>query len=284
MSTGALARFPEHRRVLAAVVTYYQDDPRVEGMLLGGSNAAGGMDFFSDVDLDVVVTDAAFDAVFAERDRAVEAVGRPLFRFIADHIPGGDQLYIVLYESPVGPVKLDVEYYRASAVTPSWSLSRRRMLLDRTGALAAVLARSAEVEVSTPRVEHLRDVNQKFWSWCWYTFGKIVRGELWEAVDALHTIRTRALIPFVAWAGGAPVEGYRRLEQKADPDVLGRLAATLAPPQRAPLYAALQVSIDLYSTLREPVFSRFGVQADVRAESTLRQAIVQYWAECRLAE
>lgn len=279
-STDALERFPEHRRVLEAVVGYYRDDPRVAGLLLGGSNAAGGMDFYSDVDLDVVVADAAFDAIFGERDRMVAAVGRPLFRFIAD-IPGGEHLYVVLYDSAAGPVKLDVEYHRASAVVPESWLARCRLLFDRSGALTATLATSAGLQPTAPRVEDMRDLNQKLWPWCWYAFGKIMRGELWEAVDALHIIRTRGLVPLIAWAAGLPVEGSRRLERKADVDVLGRLAATIALPERAPLYAALQASIDLYGTLRTPVFSRYGVQTHARAEDTVRQAIVRHWAACR---
>jgi hypothetical protein len=272
-----LDRFPEHRRVLDAMVGHYRDDRRVTGLLLGGSNVAGGMDFFSDVDLEVVAADAAFDAVFAERDRAVEAAGQPLFRFIADHIPGGEHLYIVLYDSPAGPVKLDVEYYRAGAVVPREWLTRCRLLLDRTGALATALASSAGLPPPAPRVKELRDLNQKFWTWCWYTFGKIVRGELWEAVDGLHTIRTRALVPLLAWAAGARVEGSRRLEQKADPAMLRHLAATIAPPERQPLYTALQETIELYGRLREPVFARYEVQTNARAEEALRQAIVQHW-------
>src|ERR671932_685586 len=103
--------------------------------------------------VDVVVDDNAFDAVFAERDRAVEAAGQPLFRFIADHIPGGDHLYIVLYDSPAGPVHLDVEYHRASAIVPKEWLTRCRLLHDRTGALAAALAASAGLLPPTPCVE-----------------------------------------------------------------------------------------------------------------------------------
>jgi hypothetical protein len=64
--------------------------------------------------------------------------------------------------------------------------------------------------------------------------------------------------------------------------VLHRLAATIAPPERAPLYAALQVCIDLYHTLRTPVFARYGVRTDTRAEDSLQQAIVQHWAARRL--
>jgi hypothetical protein len=279
--TGVLDQFPEHQRMLDAVVASYRDDPRVAGVLLGGSNVAGGMDFYSDVDLDVMVADAAFDAVFAERDRVLAAVGRPLFRFMAD-IPGGEHLSVVLYDSPAGPVKLDVEYHRASAIVPTWWLTRCRLLVDRTGALAATLAAtlaaSAGLQPPAPRVEDLQELNQKFWPWCWYTFGKIVRGELWEAVDALHIIRTRTLVPLIAWAAGFRLEGSRRLERQADADLLGRLAATIALPERAPLYAALRASIALYDTLRVLVFSRHGVQTDPRAEDMVRQAIGEHWA------
>ncbi len=59
-----MAQFPEHGRSLDAVVAHYRADPRVCGLLLGGSNASGTMDFFSDVSLDVVVEDDAFEAVF----------------------------------------------------------------------------------------------------------------------------------------------------------------------------------------------------------------------------
>ena len=275
---GTLDQFPEHRRVLDAVVAAYRDDPRVTGVLLGGSNVAGGMDGYSDVDLDVVVADAAFDAVFAERDRVVAAAGRPLYRFFAD-VPGSDHLYVVLYDTPAGPVKLDVEYHRAGAVAPASWLTRCHLLFDRTGALATTLAASAGLPPPAPSVEELRDLDQRFWPWCWYAFGKIVRGERWEAVDALHVIRTRLLVPLIAWGAGHRLEGSRRIERKADAAVLGRLAATVALPEPEPLYAALQAAIDLYGTLRAPVFARYGVQTDAGAEDTVRRAIVRRWTE-----
>jgi hypothetical protein len=279
-----LDRFSEHRHVLDAMVDRYGDDPRVTGLLLGGSNVAGGMDFFSDVDLDVVVDDRFVEAVFAERDRAVEAAGRPLFRFIADHIPGGEHIYIVLYDTPAGPVKLDVEYHRAGTVVPVEWLTRCRLLLDRTGALAAASAAAAGLPPPGPGVAVLRDLDQKCWTWCWYACGKIVRGELWEAVDALHTIRARVLVPLLTWGAGARMEGARRLERKADAAVLRQLAATIAPPERRPLYAALQQTIELYTNLREPVFSRCDVRTDVHAEETLRHAMARCWTEGFAAE
>jgi hypothetical protein len=159
-----LDQFPEHRRVLDAVVAACRADPRVTGVLLGGSNVAGGMDGYSDVDLDVVVA----DAVFGERDRVVAAAGRPLLRFLSD-VPGLEHLYVVLYDSPAGPVKLDVEYHRAGAVGPSEWLTRCRPLLDRTGALATARVASAGLPPPAPLVETLRDLDQRHHAPDWRT-------------------------------------------------------------------------------------------------------------------
>jgi hypothetical protein len=66
--------------------------------------------------------------------------------------------------------------------------------------------------------------------------------------------------------------------------VLRRLAATIAPPERRPLYVALQETIELYGGLRGPVFSRYDAPTDARAEETLRHAIAQCWTESSAAD
>ena len=83
----------------------------------------------------------------------------------------------------------------------------------------------------------------------------------------------------MTWGAGARLEGSRRLERKADVATLRQLAATVAPPERQPLYAALQAAIDRYSRLRGPVFSRYDVQTDARPEEILRHAIRRHWTE-----
>jgi hypothetical protein len=84
----SLDRLPEHRKLLEHAVTRFQDDIRVVGLVVGGSLAHGGADFYSDVDLYIVIPDEAFNEIFAERDAIVEAVGSPLFGFTVDPMPG----------------------------------------------------------------------------------------------------------------------------------------------------------------------------------------------------
>jgi len=186
-SLGALNRLPLHRGLLERAFARLRDDDRVVGLVLGGSLARGGADFYSDVDLYVIARDEAFDAVFAERNAAAEAIGAPLFRFTVEPVPGGSRDFIVTYP---GPVKLDLMYYRESELEPHPKWEDLPVLKDDSGSASAVVSRSAGFGLGRAAPEALVELEQKFWTWCWYVFGKIVRGELWEALDGLHNVRT----------------------------------------------------------------------------------------------
>lgn len=270
-----LEQFPAHRHLLERAVAHFQPDPRVVGLAVSGSIATGEMDFYSDIDLEVVVRDEDFDAVFAERDKIAEQVGNPLFRFDADHLPFENHFYIVLYP---GAVKLDFMYERASGIQPGWGWLNCLILKDSDGLLAQAKAASQGTQPAPPDPESLLALNQKFWTWCWYVFGKIVRGELWEALDGIHGIRSMALLPMLAWTTGGRPEGFRRLERKIDPTTADRVAATAAMLQSEGLYAALLAEMALFRELRACLFDRYGLTADPAAEQALEEVIAQHWS------
>ena len=116
-----------------------------------------------------------------------------------------------------------------------------------------------------------------FWTRCWYVFGKIVRGELWEALDGLHSIRSLALVPSLDWAAERPNEGYRRLESKTDATTASRLLATVAPVQPEALYSALQAEIELFRSLRAVLFDRYGLTFDPTPEEALESEMSRRW-------
>jgi Streptomycin adenylyltransferase len=270
-----LAAWPEHRRVLAAAIDYFRQDARVPGLLLGGSFAAGTADFYSDIDLYVVVRDETFAGVLAGKTTAAAAGGRVLTAFVPDHLgPGGDEMYIAVYD---GPVKMDFNYERRSALQPNWKLRGRVVLKDIDGALAGAVRASTGLAAPLPSRDVLEDVHNKFWTWCWYVFGKIARGELWEAVDGLHGIRKLALVPLLEWDANRPPEGFRRLEAVVPRGLRTRLAATLSGPETVPLYHALQATIDLFIELQRRVYPRYGVAVEGTAGQAIRSAIERAW-------
>jgi len=177
-------------------------------------------------------------------------------------MPGGSTDHIVIYE---GPVKFDFMYLKESDFTPNPKWVGCAVLEDASGRVGAAVARSEGLAAPQPTTEELLGLNQKFWTWCWYVFGKIVRGELWEALDGLHSIRSLALVPLLDWAAERPHEGYRRLEHKTDPEAASRLMATAAAVQ-APGPVRGTASRD--GTVSQPTSGGFRpLRADLRSDA-----------------
>ena len=105
-----------------------------------------------------------------------------------------------------------------------------------------------------------------------------MRGELWEALDGLHSIRSLALMPLLDWAAERPHEGYRRLERKTDATTASRLLATVALVQPEALYSALQAEKNLFRSLRAVVFDRYGLIFDPIPEEMLGSEMSRRWA------
>jgi predicted nucleotidyltransferase len=271
---SSLHRLPEHRKLLEHAVARFRDDVRVVGLVAGGSLAHGAADFYSDIDLYIVVLDEAFDELFAERDTIVEAVGSPLFGFTVDPMPGGSTDHIVIYE---GLVKFDFMYLKESDFTPAPKWVGCALLKDASGHVGVVVARSEGLAPLQPTTEELLNLNQKVWTWCWYVFGKIVRGELWEALDGLHSIRSLALVPLLDWAAERPHEGYRRLERKTDLEAASHLMATVAAVRPQALYEALQAEMALFRRLRAVIFERYGLTFDPTPEEVLESEMGRRW-------
>jgi len=269
----ALARLPTHAHLLQQALAYFQPDPRVQGLVLSGSLAHGPSDAYSDIDLYILVAPGQFDAVFAARAPAAAALGSPLFHFTVDALPGGSADYIVVYEDLI---KFDFMYYRTTDVHPHRKWMDGVILKDTEQVLTALQTQSRAHALPAPTPELLRRLNHQFWTWCWYTFGKIMRGEQWEAVDALHHIRSNAIVPLLLWLVQQPNEGYRRLETKlgAQDD---RLRATLASLEPTALYDALHAEMVLFVDARTVVFAQHQVVINTAAEDTVRTAIAHHW-------
>jgi predicted nucleotidyltransferase len=134
---SSLDRLRKHRKLLERAVARFQDDVRAVGLVAGGSLVHGAADFYSDVDLYIVVQDEAVDRIFAERNTIVESVGSPLFSFDVDPMPGGSTDHIVIYE---GPVKFDFMYLKESDFKPDPKWVGYAVLKGATGHVGDVAA------------------------------------------------------------------------------------------------------------------------------------------------
>jgi hypothetical protein len=114
----------------------------VKAIYLSGS-VAERTDEYSDIDLRVIVTDAAYESVVALRENLPPTWGPFLF-----HETVSPNLTVSYYESLT---KADVFYYVSNTIVPSvWFNVGTRILLDRTGNLAAVVDASKALKFAAP--------------------------------------------------------------------------------------------------------------------------------------
>ena len=268
-----LKELQPHRDLLERASWHFQGDRRVTGLMLWGSITRGHPDQFSDVDLIVVIPDKQFDEVFADRDRTAEAIGQPLAAHLADHMPGGERIFIVLYP---GPVQLDLEYWRASEMKPKREWAGSHIIKDRDGSLLKLKNESEQLDASaaeTAAAQEILKLDAKFWNWTWKAHARIARGELWEALRIINHLRDFALVQTLDWMLKGSLEGYRRIEARLAEDAAAKFAATVALCESESLSRALLAEVALYSELRDQLAERAGVSLDERAERHVLEAI-----------
>jgi hypothetical protein len=231
----------EHQRFLDRALPLLQADVRLLGVAAGGSYIHEGLDEFSDLDLVLVCTDAARDALVTELVTLAESLGSTLTRFTGEHV-GVPNMVICLYEDPL----LHVDLKLVSLTEFGERIENPGVLFERDGHLTA---RMAELPPVPPAIE-LQWIEDRFWGWVHYTALKVGRGELFEVLAALEYLRGVVLGPLSAVAHGKIPRGVRRLESVAPRHAAG-IEATVSDYEWTNACAALDATIELYQKLRE---------------------------------
>ena len=257
-------RLPRHRAKIEAACRFGIDLPQLAGMAIAGSFALGIADEHSDVDLKLVTTDAGYDAVVDAQTELIAACGTPVARFPADHT-GLPELTIVLYDDLVHvdllPVKLS-ELADKNQGLPA------QVLWERDGSLTRELAKSRAASMP-PDVQWME---QRVWTWFWYLHSKILRGEIYEALDGLAWFRATVLFPLLGATRGSDVSGARRIEALMK-DLDESFARTTTRADRAEAMDALRASSALYLKLADPLLKERGVELAAHARSTVSAAL-----------
>ena len=142
MKSHALEMVQRRDAVLARLVEVATADPRIAGVWLQGSLAAGGHDAYSDIDAYFAVEDAVFDTVYAEREQFLTRLFRPVAWCDAT-TPGLKAVHALSEDG----IKFDLFFEQSSKL----ALQKRpavRLLYDR-GAIAPRLLTGWEAPVPT---------------------------------------------------------------------------------------------------------------------------------------
>jgi hypothetical protein len=233
-------------------------------MAVAGSFAAGNADELSDVDLRLYVRDGAVEAVAARVPDLAETCGHVVALFTGEHV-GVPTLTIVLYDDLV---HVDFDVLSAARVAEHNQGLPVLVLWERDG-LAAGLPGTYEPEVAGD----LRWMEARIWTWCWYIQTKVLRGELYEALDGLQYVRDRVLFRLLAFHIGVRPAGGRRAES-----LVGERADAFARTvpfglERAAVLEALRAEIALYLELADPLLALHGEDPRVQAREVVLAAL-----------
>ena len=224
-----------------SAVKILQADPRVVGIALGGSYLYGEMDEFSDLDFVIAVDPAALAEVMADRLSIAKNLGNLLTAFTGEHV-GEPRLLVCLYDEPL--LHVDLKFVSLDDVSKR---IEDPVILYQQG---NVLAEALSGTVPQKFMPDLQWNEDRFWIWVHYTAGKIGRGELFEALEAVSFIRQTVVGPMLLKKNGKQARGVRNIERDA-PEAMPVLLSTVAGHSRESLIQALSVLIDLYRQLRE---------------------------------
>jgi len=261
---ASIEALPLHRSRLEAGCRAGMADPGVVGMVIAGSFVEGRPDPYSDLDLRVVTEDDAYERILGRRRELAEASGTVVASFPGDHV-GEPRLLITLYRD-----LLHVDFL----VVPISGLAEENhgrpahVLWERDGRVSAALPGDPERHPS----QDLMWMEDRMWTWVWYTHSKICRGELYEVLDALNSLRVWVLFRLVAMTAGELHRGARfaeaRLAERAP-----AFARTVAGLDPVDCLAALRAVVRLYLELADPLLERHGIAPAEDARAVVLAAL-----------
>jgi hypothetical protein len=240
--------------VLERFVAACRGDDRIVAAFLGGSHARGAADEHSDLDLYVVVADAAFDPFLADRDAFVRQLGEPVFceHWRAQY--GVDLLFFVLADGLEGELGLG----RESGFLAIHG-GAHRVLVDKKGILDGV-AFPVHRPDPAEQVENLRGQIEWFWHNLSHFAKAMARGQLWWAHGALEDMRrTCVQLARLRHDFAAAAEGYEKVDEALPPELLAPLRDTVGASERAALLRAARATVRLYQELARPLAGEHGL-------------------------
>jgi hypothetical protein len=237
--TGDLVHFeglPEHERLLAAIVAFFRGVPGAAGAFLGGSNARGGMDEHSDLDVGIVFADAAArEAAWARRREW--GIAPWLHAYDADHI----RPYFAYFLFKPGIVA-ELPLYTVDELHEARFGGPFLVVWDETGVLEGEL-RDTGGDAPT---DDLAKQDEQFWAWTLHGVKQARRGE-WYSVATGFVVMRELVEAWDARLHGEPRFDARRLEQRRDP---GRLAELFPAPTRDDLKRVFGALIEVHEEQR----------------------------------
>ena len=239
---------PSHHQVIMnRFVAACQADARVVAATLYGSYASGTADAYSDLDLGLITTDAAYEDFVAERETFLRLLGEPLLledfdlpNLVCVIFPGGTEVELALGRE---------SQFQSTHGGPY------RVLLDKKNLLArAVFPRSQ------PAPAEQRETLHRLLCWFWHDLSHFIaamgRRQLWWAYGQLEALRRSCVnLARLRHDFSEAADGYDKVEQAIPGEDLASLQTTCCPLEPGAMLQAGRVIVRFYQELA-PLLAR----------------------------
>jgi predicted nucleotidyltransferase len=206
----------QHQRILQAITSHYENDPRILAITVFGSLGRGNWDGYSDLDLDVVIADEVKIDVEAELIQLGASLAS-VDEQIALLIPDEDDADVVFKSL----MELSIRYHPLRNTSPN-IVDSMVLVLGRIDLSAIESAGAANRRLDN---EPLGKELDRCIRYALEVDSALHRGYLWSAIELLHYMR-RSIMELFTYShrGQRP---YQFFQKEADQQMQVRLGATL---------------------------------------------------------
>jgi hypothetical protein len=224
---------PNGQAIVDRLIAAGHADDRVLAAFLGGSYARGTADAYSDLDLGLITTDAAYDGFLDGLRGFVGKLGAPVF-FERFGLP-----FLVFFIVADG-TECELVVGRAGSFQHIHS-GPYRVLLDKTGLLTDAVFTWPAV-APAEQTETLRRLITWFWHDLSHFITGIARGQLWWAHGQLEIVRLVCVnLARLGRDFAAAADGYEKVELAVPVTQLAPLQETVGPLEEDAMLRAARV-------------------------------------------
>jgi predicted nucleotidyltransferase len=245
---------PNHQAFVERFVNACQTDDRLVAAFLGGSNAKGYADEYSDVDLCVITADQAFEEFLKERESFLRSLGDLVFLEDFD-IP--NTVFYIFADDTEG----ELNFFRESQLNQIHA-GLYRPLLDKKNILEGAVFLEGEPSPSE-QIEKLRRQIQWFWHELSHFITAMQRGQIWWAQGQLEALRAicvnLARLRHNILDADVGEEAYFKIETAMPVEELSALKEIFCPMEKEEMLKASLAIVRFYREIAPPLAQKHGV-------------------------
>ena len=257
-----------HQALLDRFVKVCSSDERIVAAFLGGSNAKGKADEYSDLDLCVITSDDSFEEFYNQREAFLRSLGDLVF---FENFGTPNVAFYIFADGNEGELNFGSEGHLDQIHSGPF-----RSLVDKKNILAdAVFPENPPA--AADQTEKLRATVFGFWHELSHFYTAMGRGHLWWARGQLEALRAicvnLARLENNFSDEGVGNEPYFKIEYAMPVEKLDILKSTFCPLDRSAMLESVQLIVSFYLSTAKSLAESHGVSYPHKLEQVMRERL-----------